>query len=33
MLPFLYHVTAEDIAVACALAVLIAVGIWVRWTR
>jgi len=26
-----FEITAEDIAVACALVLLIAVGIWVRW--
>jgi len=33
MLPFQFEITAEDIAVACALVVLIVVGIWVRWRR
>jgi hypothetical protein len=27
------QITAEDIAVACALLILIVVGIWVRWRR
>jgi len=26
-----FEITAEDIAVACALVLLIAVGIWVCW--
>jgi hypothetical protein len=29
-LPFQFEITAEDIAVACALVALIAVGVWVR---
>ena len=33
MLQFEYHITAEDIAVACALVLLIVVGIWVRWRQ
>jgi len=33
MLPFQFEITAEDIAVACALVGLIVVGIWVRWRR
>jgi len=32
-LPFEFQITAEDIAVACALVVLIAVGAWVYWRR
>jgi hypothetical protein len=32
-LPFEFQITPEDIAVACALVALIAVGIWVYWRR
>jgi hypothetical protein len=32
-LPFEFQITPEDIAVACALVVLIAVVIWVYWRR
>jgi hypothetical protein len=33
MLPFHFEITAEDIAVACALVLLIAVAFWMRWRR
>jgi hypothetical protein len=33
MLPFHFEITAEHIAVACVLVVLIAVAVWVRWRR
>jgi len=33
VLPFDFQITGEDIAVACALVLLIAVGIWLRWRR
>ena len=28
-----FKITAEDVAVACALVMLIVVGVWVRWRR
>lgn len=31
--PFEFQITAADIAVVCALIVLIAVGVWVYWRR
>ena len=33
VLPFQFEITAEDIAVACALVILIVVAVWVRWRR
>jgi hypothetical protein len=32
-LPFEFEITAKDIAVFCALVVLIAVAVWWRWRR